>query len=76
MTNTNALKDFATEEQILECLILFEQVRKMEAAKLLASYMFPKWQVSTLEAFGILQNVYKEWSISSDHQLAHTRINI
>ena len=76
MTNTNALKDFATEEQILECLILFEQVRKMEAAKLLASYMFPKWQVSTLEAFGILQNVYKEWSISSDQQLAHTRINI
>ena len=67
MTNTNALKDFATEEQILECLILFEQVRKMEAAKLLASYMFPKWQVTTLEAFGILQNVYKEWSVSRWH---------
>jgi hypothetical protein len=66
MKNTKALKYFATEEQILECLILFEQVRKMEAAKLLASYMFPKWQVTTLEAFGILQNVYKEWSGSND----------
>lgn len=57
---TKALKDFATEEQILECLILFEQVRKMEAAKLLAVYMFPKCQVTTLEAYKILEKVYQE----------------
>lgn len=61
MTNTKALKAFATDEQILGCLILFEE-RKMDAAKLLASYMFPKWQVSTLEAVKILMNVQKEWS--------------
>lgn len=65
MTNTKALKSFATDEQILECLILFEE-RKMEAAKLLASYMFPKWQVSTLEAVKILMNVQKEMSASHD----------
>ncbi len=60
MKKTNALKDFANEEQILECLILFEGVRKMEAAKLLAAYMFPKWNITTLEAYKILQNVYNE----------------
>ncbi len=64
MENTKALKAFATEEEILECLILFEE-RKMEAAKLLASYMFPKWQVSTLEAVKILLAVQKEWSTTN-----------
>lgn len=61
MTNTKALKDFATDDQILECLILFE-ARKMDAAKMLATYMFPKWKVSTLEAVNILMAVQKEWS--------------
>ncbi len=65
MKNTKLLKDFATDEEILECLILFEE-RKLEASKLLATYMFPKWRVTTLEAFGILQNVHKEWSVSND----------
>lgn len=60
MQNTNALKQFVTEEQILECLILFEQNDKVEASKLLAAYLHPKWQVTTLQAFGILQNVHKE----------------
>ncbi len=60
MTNTKALRAFATDEQILECLILFEE-RKMEAAKLLAAYVFPKWKITTLEAVRILLNVYKEW---------------
>ena len=61
MTNTEALKAFATDEQILECLVLYDGLRKMEAAKLLSAYMHPKWMVTTLEAYGILQNVYKEW---------------
>jgi len=65
MKNTEALKKFATDEEIMECLILFQE-RKLEASKLLAVYMFPKWQVTTLEALGILQNVYKEWSSSND----------
>ncbi len=63
MKNTNALKAFATDEQILECMLLFES-NKLDAAKLLAAYMFPKWQVSTLEAITILMNIQKEWSIS------------
>lgn len=61
MKYTKALKDFVTEEQILECLIMFEQIRRMDAARLLASYMSSKWQVTTLEAYTILENVYKEW---------------
>jgi len=59
MTNTEALRAFVTDEELLECLILFE-AKKIDASKLLASYMFPKWQVTTLEAFGILTNVKKE----------------
>lgn len=65
MKHIKALRDFATDEQILECLILFEE-RKMDAAKLLASYMFPKWQITTLEAVNILTNVQKEMSASHD----------
>ena len=65
MKHIKVLKDFATDEQILECLILFEE-RKMDAAKLLASYMFPKWQITTLEAVNILMNVQKEMSASHD----------
>ena len=65
MKHIKVLKDFATDEQILECLILFEE-RKMDAAKLLASYMFPKWQITTLEAVNILTNVQKEMSASHD----------
>jgi len=61
MKNTKALKGFVTDEEIMECLILFEK-RKLEASKLLAAYMYPKWQVTTLEALGILENVHKEWS--------------
>lgn len=67
MINTEALKAFATDDQILECLILFEE-RKMDAAKLLAYYMLPKWHVSTLEAVNILIDVQKEWSVSHDFQ--------
>jgi hypothetical protein len=34
----------------------------MEASKRLVSFLFEKWPLKTLEAFGILQNVHKEWS--------------
>lgn len=61
MENTKKLQKFVTDEQILECLILFDNGRKMEASRILVSYLFEKWQVETLEAFGILQNVHKEW---------------
>jgi hypothetical protein len=61
MTNTTALRKFATDEQILECLIMFEH-RKMDAAKMLSSYVFPKWQITTIDAVKILTNIQKEWS--------------
>jgi hypothetical protein len=61
MTNTKALQGLVKDEEILECLIMFEK-RKLEAAKMLAGYLFPKWRVTNLEALGILQNIDKEWS--------------
>ncbi len=60
MGNTNFLKKFVTDDQILECLILFDKSRKMEASKLLAYYMLPKKKVTTLEAYNLLQGLYNE----------------
>lgn len=60
MKNTAALQSLITDEQILECLILFE-TRRMDASKLLAAYLYDKWQISTINAHGILLNIKKEW---------------
>lgn len=60
MKNTEALKQFVTEEEILSILILFES-RKLAAANKLKELMWDKWQVTTLQALGILQNVSKEF---------------
>ncbi len=62
MTNIKALKSFVSDDQILECLILFE-TRQMDAGKLLSSYMAPKWSnISTLDAVKILSSVQKEFN--------------
>lgn len=60
MTKTEALRGFLSDDEILDVVILYKS-RKMEAAKNLASLMFPKWQISTLEAVNILEEVSKEF---------------
>jgi len=57
--NTKALQRFLTDEQILEVMLLFEN-RKMEACLLLREYLFDKWQITMIQAVGILQNIQKE----------------
>lgn len=59
MKSANALKAFITDDKIIECLILFES-RKMDAAKLLCSYMANKWQITTLQAVEILTKIKQE----------------
>jgi hypothetical protein len=59
MKATNEFRKFATDEQILECLILFE-TRKMDAAKLLSAYVAPKWGITTLEAVAFLKKMAEE----------------
>lgn len=55
-----SLEKFITQEQILECLIKYENNRKMEAAKLLQYYMINKWIVTVLEAVNLLKAAYNE----------------
>ena len=62
MKHTETLKSFITDDQILECLIMFSNNRKMEASRLLSYYLLNKWQITTLEAVSILQNIQKEWN--------------
>ncbi len=57
--NIRALQRFLTDEQILEVMIRFE-TRKIDACKMFQEMMFDKWQMSVLEAMGILQNIQKE----------------
>jgi hypothetical protein len=59
MTTSKALKDFLSDDEILEVLIMFQD-RKMDAAKKLALLMFPKWNISTLDAVKILQALQNE----------------
>lgn len=61
---TDALKSFLTDEQILECMILFE-TRKIDAARKLSAYMFPKWNITTIDAIEILKAIQKEWSTNT-----------
>jgi hypothetical protein len=61
LTNTQALQQFLTDDQILEALIAFE-LSKLKGANLLADMIFEKWHLTTLEAVGILQNIQKEWA--------------
>lgn len=58
---TEALKDFATDDQILECLIIFEEGRQLEAARLLSAYMSPKWRMPPFQSAKILIAVHEEW---------------
>ncbi|MFZ1786848.1 MAG: hypothetical protein WAT92_00995 [Saprospiraceae bacterium] len=60
MTKTEALKGFINDEQILEVLIKFE-TRKLDACGLLQEYMFPKWQITKLEAMQMILDVQKEF---------------
>ena len=59
MNTIKTLKLYLTDEQILECLILFEN-RKMDAAKMLCAYLYPKRIISTLEGVKILTELQKE----------------
>lgn len=61
MKKTKALRNFLTDDQILEVLIKFE-TRKVEACGMLKEMIFDKWQITTLQAMGILQNIQKEWN--------------
>lgn len=56
----SAMRDFITDEQLLECLILFE-TSKMDAAKLMIAYMGDKWSPTTLQAVRILENLSQEF---------------
>ena len=60
LSKTETLRDFLTDEQIMEVLILAEN-RKMEAARLLAAYMDHKWRLTTLEAVKLLCAIMREW---------------
>ena len=62
LTNTQALKRFITEDQILECMIEYETSR-VEGAKLLRNLIFDEWRITTTEAMGILHNIQKEWAV-------------
>lgn len=61
MEYTNSLKSFLTDDQILDCLLLFNDGNKVEAAKLLRSYLFDKWIVNVSQAMSILIAVNKEF---------------
>ena len=61
MVKTKALLDFVTEDQILEVMILWQSNRKMDAARLLSAYTFPKWNLTTLQAIKILTSLESEW---------------
>lgn len=54
------LLKFITEDQLLECLQLYEK-RKMEACGLLVKYMEPKCGITKFEAHKILFKVQKEF---------------
>jgi len=60
LTKTEAIRDFLTDEQIMEVLILAEN-RRMEAARLMAEYMDTKWRLTTLEAVKLLCAIMREW---------------
>lgn len=59
MDTIKSLKLYLTDEQILECLILFEK-RKIDAAKKLCAYLYPKRIIPTLEGVKILTELQKE----------------
>jgi hypothetical protein len=61
LTNTQALQQFLTDDQILEAMIAFE-LNKLNGAKLLCYIIFEKWHLTTLEAVGILRNIQREWA--------------
>lgn len=58
-TNTQLLQQFITDEQILEVMIMYQD-RKIAACNLLRQHLSSKWQVTVLEALGILQHIQKE----------------
>lgn len=60
MIANEQIRKYVTDEQLLECLILFEK-RKIDASKMLSSYMFPKYKATTLECVKILTNLQKHF---------------
>lgn len=60
MKTIELVKKVCTDEQILECLILFEK-RKLEASKRIAGYLWPKYKFTTLEAYELLRQLKDEF---------------
>ena len=60
MTNTEALKGFITEDEILQVLIDYKE-RKLQGAETLKTLLFDKWRITTIEAIGIIQGIEKEF---------------
>jgi len=52
----NDLREILTDDEILNVLILF-QSRKIDACRALSYAVFPKWNITVLEAMSILQKL-------------------
>lgn len=61
MNKIESLKSFLTDDQILECLVLFDD-SKIEGSKLLRSFLFDKWRITTVEAIKIMQDIHSEFN--------------
>lgn len=61
MKTTNALKEFITEDQILEVLESVLDGRKLQASNLLKGFMWDKWNLTDLEANNFVQKLAQEW---------------
>ncbi len=59
MKDVKSIKAFLNDDQILDCLILFED-RKMDASRKLQGYLSGKYNVSVLAACNILTTIKNE----------------
>lgn len=59
-TNSDKLKRFLSDDEILDIMIIFKDQRKVEACRQLQNSLLYAWTISITEAMGILQNIDKE----------------
>lgn len=60
-TNLEKLQKFISDEEILDIMIKYNDMKKVEACRQLQNSLLYTWTITVSEAMGILQNINKEF---------------
>jgi hypothetical protein len=65
MSKAKLIRGVISDDQIMDCLIMFED-RKIDAARMFSALLYPKIQLTTLNALKFLFELQEELGLKTD----------